>query len=336
MSDPAPRLLLTGGTGFIGFQVLLMALAEGWKVRMAVRSIAASAWIMKHPKVVALGLTDDDSLSFAEVPDICTPNAYDEAVLGVSHVIHLASPLPSRSLEPVKGIYEPNIKSVAAMLSATRKNPLLKKLVITSSVFGNSPFPPVPSQRITPESREPNLPGPFDNIVSAYWGGKTAALNAIDAFIKDTHPSFSISIVFPGFVFGRDERALKLEDFLASTNRILLGVVTGQIDEDAMPAGAVDVTDAAKLHVLALRPDAPVNLGCTVPHVFEDAWDAVAKHFPAAVKDGVLTKGSLPTIPVNWDASETEAKLGFKFRTWEDMVVDTVGQYLELSGHERA
>ncbi|KAI1110511.1 putative cinnamoyl-CoA reductase [Nemania sp. NC0429] len=337
MSPPSSsdRLLLTGATGFIGFIVLLDALEQGWHVRVAVRSPARFESLAKHPLIAALGVPEQ--LSFVEVPDICAPNAYDEAIKGVTHVIHLASPLPSPSLDPLTGIYEPNVNSVAAMLKATLAVSSLKKLVITSSVFGNSPFPPDPSRHITAESRVPELPGPFDSMMPAYWGGKIAATNAVDAFVKDNNPSFDVSIVFPGFVFGRDKRALKLEDFLASTNRVMLGVITGQDSgEDPMPAGAVHVEDAAALHMLALREGAPRNIGATVPHAFQEAWAFAEKHFPAAVEAGVFTKGIQPTIPVNWDAGQTERDFDFKFRTWEDMVVDAAGQYLELLGKEKA
>ncbi|KAI0446172.1 putative cinnamoyl-CoA reductase [Xylaria telfairii] len=326
-------LLITGATGFVGFHVLLKALEGGWAVRAAVRSTSKSDFIANHPKITALNRSD--RLSFVEVPDICDQNAYDEAIKNVTHIIHLASPLPSPFLDPLTGIYEPNINSVTAMLRAAAKQPSVQKLVITSSVFGNSPFPP-DSTHITADFRVPNLPGPFDSMMPAYWGGKIAATNAIDTFAKEEKPSFDITVVFPGFVFGRDYRALAAEDFVSSTNRILLGVITGQASPAPMPAGAVHVDDVANIHILALGHGVPRNIGSTVPHVFEDAWDIVAKHFPKAVETGVFTKGSQPTIPVNWDASQTEVDLGLKFKTWEDMVVDAAGQYLELSGKEKA
>ncbi|KAI0399662.1 putative cinnamoyl-CoA reductase [Xylaria palmicola] len=332
------KLLITGATGFIGFHVLLRALEEGWVVRAAVRSAAKSESISKHPKIADAGLAS--RLSFVEVPDICAENAYDEAIKGVTHVVHLASPLPSPFLDPLTGIYEPNIRSVNSILSAALKERGLKKLVITSSVFGNSPFPPDPTKHITADVRVQNLAGPFTSMMPAYWGGKIAATNAVDAWaasLKDTHPSLSLSVVFPGFVFGRDLRATGVDNFKASTNRILLALITGATAPAPMPAGAVDVHDAALVHILALRDDAPRNIGATVPHVFEDAWGFIAKHYPKAVESGVFTKGSQATIPVNWDASKTESDFpSFKFKSWEDMVVETAGQFLELSGKEKA
>ena len=330
----SPNLLVTGVTGFIGFKVLLGALREGYIVRAAVRSTEKSKTLSSHPKILALGVPD--KLSFVEVPDICRDGAYDEAIKGVSYVIHHASPLPSPFLDPQTGIYEPNVKSVNTMLQSALNEPSVKKLVITSSVFANSPFPPDPTKEITAESRVPDVPGPFDSMLPAYMAGKIAALNATDRFVKDKQPSFAIVNVFPGFVFGWDDRALSVQDINAGTNRILLASITGQSAEGPMPAGATHVSDAAKVHLLALKEGVAKDIGVTAVHQFNDAWNVVEKHFPKAVADGVFTQGNQPTVPVNWNAHKTEVDSGFNFKTYEDMVVDVADQYLELSGKEKA
>ena len=64
--------------------------------------------------------------------------------------------------------------------------------------------------------------------------------------------------------------------------------------------------------------------------VYDDAFDIVKEHFPTAVQNGVFSKGaSQPTLAVKWDAKETETRFGMRFITFEDMVVDVAGQYLE-------
>ncbi|ETS81284.1 hypothetical protein PFICI_06286 [Pestalotiopsis fici W106-1] len=330
----SPKLLITGTTGFIGFKVLLGALKAGYHVRATLRSLGQKDTIAKHPQVTALGLPAD-RLEFVEVQDICSDKAYQQAIKGIEYVIHLASPLPSPFLDPQTGIYEPNIKSATSILNNALEEPSIKKLVIASSVFANSPFPP-DGKKITADSRIPDFPGPFDAMLPAYSMGKAGALNATDRFVKEKNPHFKVVNVFPGFVFGTDERALKSSDIFAGTNRILLAAVTGQNAEMAMPAGATHVYDAATLFLTGLQDDAPTNIGASVPQTFDDAWPIVQKHFPEAVSNGLLTRGSQPTAPVHWDSTQTEIDIkGFKFRTYEDMVVDTVAQYLDLLAKEK-
>lgn len=168
-------------------------------------------------------------------------------------------------------MYEPNRKSVQAILYAAAKSPSLKKLVITSSTYGNSPFPRDLSRTIDADVRVPEIPGPFKTGVSAYWASKIAVTNAVDKFTEESNPKFDIVLIFPGWVFGRDDRALSLQDFYNSTNMVLLGVLTGRDDPEPRPAGVVDVSDTAKLHILALEDGAPRNIGSSTPHEFAKA-----------------------------------------------------------------
>ncbi|KAK2598895.1 hypothetical protein QQS21_005637 [Conoideocrella luteorostrata] len=326
-------LLITGATGFIGFKVLLEALEDGYTVRAAIRSSEKAKTLASHPKIISSGKAN--KLSFIEVPDITRDGAYDEAIEGVTYIIHLASPLPSPFLDPQTGIYEPNIKSVSTLLVSAFNEPSVKRVVITSSTFANTPFPPDPSQEITAETRVPDLPGPFDSMLPAYSAGKIAALNFTDRFIKEKKPSFTVVNVFPGFVFGRDDRALDVKELDAGTNRIVLATITGKSTHNPMPAGATHVDDVAKAHLAGLKEGFSGNFGVTKVHDFNDAWIAIQKHFPEAVADGTFKKGNQPTVPVNWNAHQTEIDLKFNFKTYEDMVVDVAGQYLELSGKKK-
>lgn len=60
------------------------------------------------------------------------------------------------------------------------------------------------------------------------------------------------------------------------------------------------------------------------------------KHFPEAVESGLLpNNASFPSITIKNDPSKTEKVLGIKARSFEDMMVDILGQYVELSEKEK-
>ncbi|KAK8123017.1 cinnamyl-alcohol dehydrogenase [Apiospora sp. TS-2023a] len=332
----SPDLLITGATGFIGFRILLGALKHGYSVRAAFRSPEKGKFLLSHPKVLALGVVPE-KLSLVEVPDICREGAYDEAIKGVRYVIHSASPLPSPLLDPNAGIYEPTVKSVRTMLNSALKAPSLKRLVITSSIVGNTPYPPGSAFGVetTAKSRVPDTPGHFDSVGPAYGAAKVAALNSIDRFIRDERPAFAVVKVIPGLVLERDERALKVDDLRAGSNFFLLDLLTGKLAGHPLPSAVADVSDVAKRR----RGEGPAiaeDLGVTTSNLFNDAWDLVQKRFPKAVANGVFRQGDQPTRPFNWDAHPTEVDLGFSFKRYEDMVLDVAGQYLELSSIKNA
>ena len=140
-----PNMLITGATGFIGFKVLLLALKEGYTIRATVRNDAQPAKLISQ--LEANGLSSlQDRLSFFTVSDVLADDAYDQAVQGVTYVIHLASPLPNPALDPTTGVFEPSVKSVTNILASASKEATIKKVVITASVVGLLTFPPDPSK----------------------------------------------------------------------------------------------------------------------------------------------------------------------------------------------
>jgi uncharacterized protein YbjT (DUF2867 family) len=82
-------VLVTGGSGHLGFRVLAFALQYNYRVRAAVRSPEKAEQI-KAAKSVQGYL---DKLEFVIVPDILADGAYDEAVKGADYVLHVASPI---------------------------------------------------------------------------------------------------------------------------------------------------------------------------------------------------------------------------------------------------
>ena len=86
------KVLLTGGSGFIGQWILRTLLDHGYTVRAVVRSA-------ENEKGIKAALTkegDHEKLEFVVVKDLANEGAFDEAVKGVDAIIHLASPLPSQ------------------------------------------------------------------------------------------------------------------------------------------------------------------------------------------------------------------------------------------------
>jgi hypothetical protein len=70
---------------------------------------------------------------------------------------------------------------------------------------------------------------------------------------------------------------------------------------------------------------------------WEDTKVYAAKHFPRAVEKGLLpNNGSFAGFQLKSDPSRVEKVLGIKLKSFEEMIVDLVGQYVELSEKEGA
>ena len=93
---PSSKVLVTGGTGYIGAWVIKSLLDRGHSVRAVVRS-EAKATLLKD---VFATEAYDGKLEFSIIEDPFAQGALDEAVKGVEGIAHLASPLAVQGDDP--------------------------------------------------------------------------------------------------------------------------------------------------------------------------------------------------------------------------------------------
>ncbi|KAM0473867.1 hypothetical protein ACHAPX_007915 [Trichoderma viride] len=342
-------LVLTGATGFLGFKVLTIALAAGYNVRLVVRSAAKADTVLNSPSIKALDLSQE-KLSFVIVENMELPHAFDEAVKGATHVIHCASPIPSfgGAAPPTPEQYDEffvqaAVKSTVELLESSRKAGTVKRIVMTSSMVAITPFHYYLGQgddkTFDAEFRIPLDKGPYGFEFQAYSASKAAALNESEAWVKQNKPGFDLINILPGWIFGADELATKVQDFeTSSTNSVLLGFLRGSQTDVPSNSNSVLVDDAARLHVLALDPKIPGNQAFVAAAdgvngmVWEDGIKIIKESFPEAIAKGLLqTTGKQPTLTIPVDAKKTEETFGIKLAGFDEQVKSLVKQWVQVS-----
>ncbi|KAH6893541.1 hypothetical protein B0T10DRAFT_537139 [Thelonectria olida] len=340
-------VLLTGGTGFLGFAILLDLLRSGYRVRVAARTQAKIDRVRAAP---AISILDPPAsyLMFVMVPDMTVTGAYDNAVQGVDFIIHAAAPLhtddegPKAQLEDV--FVTASVKGNLGILkSANEKGKSVRRIIMTSSTVAIAPadvYVKDTKERDVlrgPETRVAVPPPPYDSELRAYCVGKAAALNASEAFVKETATSFDLISIIPSWIFGRDELVTSAKDLrTGSTNVLINGLLTGK-QAEASIGNAVLCADVARAHVRALDADIQGNQSflLNTDARWEDTIPIAKKYFPDAFRSGLFQDGGLqPTIPLKWDSSKARDVLGIDLGTYDTMVKEVVGQYLELAKRE--
>ncbi|KIV96956.1 hypothetical protein PV10_00766 [Exophiala mesophila] len=337
-------VLLTGATGFLGFNTLVGLLKSGYHVRIAVRSEQKLQKVLATPSIKTLKPTEQQ-LSWIIVPDFTVAGAYDEAVKGVKYIIHAASPIPTfgEGTAPEQSQYEeyfikPAVAGAVGILESAKKASTVKRVVITSSIVAIVPFRyylgEIDDRVFNAEDRIPVAEGPYGFEFEAYSASKAAALNATEEFIKREQPGFDLISVIPGWIFGRDELVTDIKSLtVGSTNSVLAGLLVGGKNEMGYNGNSVLGEDAAKVHVLALDPKIQGNQAfiTSLGFEWESALDILKKHFPEAVADGRFkVDGKQPTVKINIDSSKTEETFNFKLAPYETQVKQVASQYLEL------
>lgn len=239
-------VLVTGATGYIGGHVVEELIAAGYKVRGTSRNHTKAQFLVKHiEKQFGTG-----KLELVDVPEMAAENAYDEAVKGVSGIVHLASAV---TMSPVpEEVIPPAIKGALSILKAASKEPKVKSLVLTSSSV--AALVPVPDQKkiVTKDTWNEQAiedartqPTPY-NVYSA---SKIEAERAFWKAIKETNPPFQTAAVLPNANFGT-----RFKETGNTTADWLLGAYDGtdRFLFELPPQYFINTSDDAKLHVIAL------------------------------------------------------------------------------------
>ncbi|KAI8634272.1 NAD dependent epimerase/dehydratase [Xylariaceae sp. FL1651] len=331
-----PKVLLTGGSGFIATHVLELLLKRGHEVVTTVRSEDKAATIRNaHPGA---------KLTVAIVPDIAQPNAFDEVMQtpGLEYVQHTASPFHFKWKDAKTEILDPAIKGTTSVLEAVKKYaPTVKRVIVTSSFAAilSSKGLEDPSKTFSeadwnPDGYEAGLTGPPG---TTYRVSKTLAEKAAWDFKKNENPNFDIATINPPFVFGPVVHHLSSLANINTSNGNLVALMVGRWKTEIPPTGVhlwVDVRDVAKAHVEAMeRPEAGGNRFFVVAGHFSnrEIVPIVRKNFPELadkLPDDSVQGGDYPGGKVEnlykYDNSKATKELGIDWIPLEKAIVDTI------------
>jgi nucleoside-diphosphate-sugar epimerase len=234
------KILVTGGSGFIGSHCILQLLAAGHQVRTTLRSLKREGDVRAMLKEGSA--EPGDRLSFIAA-DLVNDAGWPEAVAGCDYVLHVASPLPPSVPKNEDELIVPAVEGTLRVLRASR-DVGVKRVVLTSSFaaigYGHE-------QRTAPFT-ETDWTDPNGNDVQPYTKSKTLAERAAWDFIAKEGGNLELSVVNPVGVFG----PVLGPDYSTSilmVQRLMDGAVPGC---PRLYFGVVDVRDVADLHVRAM------------------------------------------------------------------------------------
>jgi len=238
------KVLVTGGSGFVGSHCILQLLAAGHEVRTTVRNLKREADVRAMLRVG--GAEPGERLTFFAA-DLTNDAGWPEAVAGCDFVLHVASPFPAGVPKHEDELIVPAREGALRVLRASR-DAGVKRVVLTSS-FAAIGYGQKPQTAPFNETNWTDLSG---EGLTAYVKSKTIAERAAWDFIAAEGRGLELSVVNPVGIFG----PVLGPDY--STSILLVQ----RLMEGAMPGvpqlwfGAVDVRDVADLHIRAMTASA--------------------------------------------------------------------------------
>ncbi len=233
------KVLVTGGSGFIGSHCILQLLAAGHEVRTTVRNLSREADVRAMLK--RGGAETGERLSFVAA-DLTRDEGWTAAVSGCEFVQHVASPFPAGVPKHENDLIIPAREGALRVLRASR-DAGVKRVVLTSSYaaigYGRDPLDRPFDER---DWSDPN------SDIGAYAKSKTLAERAAWDFIQREGGGLELAVVNPVGVFG-PVLSMDYSTSILIVQKMLDGALPGV---PKIWFGAVDVRDVADLHLRAM------------------------------------------------------------------------------------
>ena len=317
------HILVTGASGFLASHIILRLLQDGHTVRGSVRNTAKGAGI--RAALAAQG-ADVSALEIVAL-DLTSDTGWDAAMVGISTLIHTASPFVTTIPDDEADLIRPAVDGTRRALNAAL-GAGVKRIVLTSS-----------EAAVTRGHAKGNH-GPFGEAdwtditgadVTPYFKSKTLAEREAWKIMRDAGRENDLSVINPGFILGP-----MLDQDSGTSGALVARMMGGKLPgAPDVYLACVHVDDVVAVHVAAIADPRGFGRRILVSNdciSFGDVADILAQAFPQYAR--ALPTRRLPSFVVRLvalgmkDARGSLPLLGRRFAVDHGLAREILGRDL--------
>ena len=313
-------VLVTGGSGYLGTQLIAALLRDGRDVRATVRSPESQTEVRA---AVRRGCADDGALQIAVV-DLTADEGLAAAVAGCEEVHHTA--VPMIQTDDLDELMVPARDGTLRALRAAR-DAGARRVVLTSSFTAVGYTPKLGSEYTEADWTDPATPG-----LPAYPLSKTVGERTAWDFIEREGGDLELVAINPTFILGPTLTAKPRSSF-----QIVKAMLDGHMPVVRRQRfGVADVRDVADAHIRAMATpeaagkrflvlaDGPTISWLQLAQILRERLGPLAERAPTQEADGPEP----PNLIIHNDRAKQE--LGWRPRPAETTIVETAESLRDL------
>ena len=235
----AEKVLVTGGTGFLGQEIIFQLLKKGYDVRTTVRSLKKADSVKKT--LSDAGIKSLDKLTFYEA-DLSKDDGWDAAMTGADFVMSVASPVFFDEPKSEADAIRPAVEGIHRILDAANRQHA-KRVVMTSN-FGAVGF-----SKFSGETTEDDWTDVEQTGLSIYEKSKLIAEMKAWDYVKQPDVGLELTTVNPVAMLGPS-----MNGHVSGSFDLLINLLNGSekslVD---ISLNIVDVRDVADIHIRAME-----------------------------------------------------------------------------------
>ncbi|KAM5469232.1 putative secondary metabolism biosynthetic enzyme [Microsporum audouinii] len=331
-------IFITGATGFIGSQTAQAALEAGYYARLSVRHE------MQVAELQRLFHAHSERVECVVVPDLTSVETLQNVMDGVSHVIHIASPLPGSSAgnDIRRDFVNPAVNGVLAVLKSASVHPCVRRVVLMSSFGALIPLGALTGSYVrVRDNADAAIPVDLDMALPpgeigtwlSYQGSKILAHQAGRDWARHNARDLEVVSMHPGYVLGHSLVQKTAAD-ISGMNAVLWSALNN-VPQAGFVTCCVHVQDVADACLRALDAALPKPYMEFLLAGREFTWSGaveVVKSRRYPILEAPPEAGPFGGwTGVDADVSAAEEILGLRWRSQEQIVGDLIEQQLSFA-----